>query len=41
METIKILIDKGFEVIRRTGDDYNDDPSGMQIIVENMASAKK
>lgn len=39
-ETIKILIDKGFDVIRRTSDDYNDDSPGMHIIVENMASAK-
>ena len=37
-ETIKILIDKGFDVIRRTSDDYDD--AGMHIIVENMASAK-
>jgi hypothetical protein len=36
-ETIKILIDKGFDVIRRTSDDYS---PGMHIIVENMASAK-
>lgn len=39
-ETIKILIDKGFDVIRRTSDDYNNDSPGMHIIVENMASAK-
>jgi hypothetical protein len=38
-ETIKILIDKGFDVIRRTSDDYDDSP-GMYIIIENMASAK-
>lgn len=38
-ETIKILIDKGFDVIRRTSDDY-DDSHGMHIIIENMASAK-
>ena len=39
-ETIKILIDKGFDVIRRTSDDYMDDTSGMHLIVENMASGK-
>ncbi len=39
-ETIKILIDKGFDVIRRTSDDYKDDIPGMHIIVENLASGK-
>jgi hypothetical protein len=36
-EAIKHLIDEGFDVIRRTSDDYKDDSPGMNVIVENMA----
>ena len=42
-EAIKHLIDEGFDVIRRTGDDYKDEDEdlSMQVIVENMTSPKK
>ena len=32
------MIEEGFDVIRRTGNDYKDDSSDMHIIVESMAS---
>src|SRR5690349_13730468 len=36
-EAIKHLIDEGFDVIRRTCDDYKDDSQGgMHVILENM-----
>jgi hypothetical protein len=37
-EAIKHFIDEGFDVIRRTSDDYKDDSPGMHVIVENMVS---
>lgn len=37
-EAIKHLIEEGFDVIRRTGNDYKDDSSDMHVIVESMAS---
>ena len=39
-EAIKHLIDEGFDVIRRTGDGYQEEAS-MHIIVENMVSPAK
>ena len=37
-EAIKHLIYEGFDVIRRTGDDYKDGGADMQVIVERMVS---
>lgn len=36
-EAITHLIEEGFDVIRRTSDNYEDDSPNMHVIVENMA----